>query len=132
MKPSRCVTTTAAALCAVGAASLATTTAHAQSMGDVQKVAQERGLSVSDLMAAAKTYMPSGKKDDYIIFSSGGHSGQVFVIGVPSMRLLRSIAVFTPEPWRHPIRFSPGKETRPRPAKGAASHVMSWSYLPAP
>jgi nitrous-oxide reductase len=34
------------------------------------------------------------------MFSSGGHSGQVFVIGVPSMRMLRSIAVFTPEPWQ--------------------------------
>ena len=89
-----------AAICAASAASIAATGAHAQSMGDVQKIAQERGLSVADLMAAAKTYVPSGQKDDYIIFSSGGHSGQVFVIGVPSMRMLRSIAVFTPEPWQ--------------------------------
>ncbi len=74
--------------------------ALAQSIGDVQKVAQERGLSTADLMAAAKTYLPSGQKDEYLIFSSGGHSGQVFVIGVPTMRLLRSIAVFTPEPWQ--------------------------------
>ena len=51
-------------------------------------------------MAAAKTFMPSGRLDEYLIFASGGHSGQVFVIGVPSMRLLRSIAVFTPEPWQ--------------------------------
>ncbi len=67
---------------------------------DLQKVATERGLRVEDLTAALKTYLPSGKLDDYIIFSSGGHSGQVFMIGVPSMRLLRSIAVFTPEPWQ--------------------------------
>lgn len=96
----RHVTATLAAACAAGAASLAAPSAHAQSMSDVQRVAQERGLSVQDLMAAAKTFVPSGEKDDYIIFSSGGHSGQVFVIGVPSMRLLRSIAVFTPEPWQ--------------------------------
>ncbi|GJM18169.1 MAG: hypothetical protein DHS20C14_03820 [Phycisphaeraceae bacterium] len=74
--------------------------AAGQSMNDVQKAATERGLSTADLLAAAKTYTPSGMKDEYIIFSSGGHSGQVFVIGVPSMRLLRSIAVFTPEPWQ--------------------------------
>ncbi len=74
--------------------------ATAQSMNDVQKIAKERGLSTADLLAAAKTFTPSGMKDDYIIFSSGGHAGQVFVIGVPSMRLLRSIAVFTPEPWQ--------------------------------
>ena len=33
------------------------------------------------------------------MFASGGHRGQVLVIGVP-MRLLRVIAVFTPEPWQ--------------------------------
>ncbi|MCA9280855.1 MAG: Sec-dependent nitrous-oxide reductase [Phycisphaeraceae bacterium] len=74
--------------------------ASAQSMSDVQKAAEARGLTTSDLLAAAKTYTPSGMKDEYLIFSSGGHSGQVFVIGVPSMRLLRTIAVFTPEPWQ--------------------------------
>jgi len=72
----------------------------AQSMSDVQKIAKERGLTTQDLIAAAKTYTPSGMMDEYVIMSSGGHSGQVFVIGVPSMRLLRSIAVFTPEPWQ--------------------------------
>ena len=66
----------------------------------LQKIAAERGLNVDDLVAAAKTYMPSGKHDDYITFASGGHSGQIFVIGVPSMRQLRTIAVFTPEPWQ--------------------------------
>jgi nitrous-oxide reductase len=34
------------------------------------------------------------------MFSSGGHSGQVLVIGIPSMRLLKVIAAFTPEPWQ--------------------------------
>lgn len=77
-----------------------TGTVAAQSMNDVQRIAKERGLTTADLVAAAKTFTPSGTKDEYIMFSSGGHSGQVFVIGVPSMRLLRSIAVFTPEPWQ--------------------------------
>jgi nitrous-oxide reductase len=67
---------------------------------ELAKLANERKLTVEDLFAAAKTFMPSGRHDDYVIFSSGGHSGQVFAIGVPSMRLLRSIAVFTPEPWQ--------------------------------
>jgi nitrous-oxide reductase len=44
--------------------------------------------------------LPSGKKDEYLLFASGGHSGQVFVIGIPSMRLLKVIGVFTPEPWQ--------------------------------
>lgn len=64
------------------------------------KVANDRKLNVDDLLAAAKTYMPSGRHDEYVLFSSGGQSGQVFAIGVPSMRLLRSISVFTPESWQ--------------------------------
>jgi nitrous-oxide reductase len=73
---------------------------NAQSMSDVQKVAKERGLSTADLVAAAKTYVPTGEKDEYVMFASGGHAGQVFAVGLPSMRLLRSIAVFTPESWQ--------------------------------
>ncbi len=71
-----------------------------QASGDLKAIAKERGLTPNDLLAAAKTYTPSGKKDEYLMFASGGHSGQVFVIGVPSMRLLKEIGVFTPEPWQ--------------------------------
>ncbi len=90
-------TAVAASVAAIG---LLAGHAGAQSMADVQKAAQARGLSTADLLAAAKTYTPSGMKDEFVIFSSGGHSGQVHVIGVPSMRLIRTIAVFTPEPWQ--------------------------------
>lgn len=81
-------------------AGLVATTALGQSMRDVEAVAKERGLTTADLMAAAKTFVPSGEKDEYIMFASSGHAGQVFAIGLPSMRLLRSIAVFTPESWQ--------------------------------
>ena len=67
---------------------------------DALSVAQQRGLSPDDVTAALKTYMPTGTYDDYVMFASGGHSGQMFVIGLPSMRLLRAISVFTPEPWQ--------------------------------
>jgi len=65
-----------------------------------QAVAADRGLTEDDIRAAMMTYTPSGVMDDYVMFASGGHSGQVFAIGLPSMRLLRTIAVFTPEPWQ--------------------------------
>jgi nitrous-oxide reductase len=42
-----------------------------------------RGLSQQDLLAAAKTYVPTGKRDEFVAFSSGGQSGQVIVYGVP-------------------------------------------------
>ena len=67
---------------------------------DWQAIAQERGLTEEDLRAAVMTYTPSGMLDEYIMFASGGHGGQVLVIGLPSMRLLRTIGVFTPEPWQ--------------------------------
>ena len=67
---------------------------------DVQAIADARGLTPDDIAAAVKTYTPSGVHDDYIMFASGGHSGQVYVIGMPSMRIIKKIAVFTPEPWQ--------------------------------
>ena len=70
---------------------------YAQSLQEVMK---QRGLSEKDLLAAAKTFNPSGKKDEDLIFSSGGQSGHVIVYGVPSMRIIKYIAVFNPEPWQ--------------------------------
>ncbi len=67
---------------------------------DISALAESRGLTPDDVEAAIKTYVPSGQHDDYILFASGGHSGQVLVIGLPSMRLLKVIGVFTPEPWQ--------------------------------
>ncbi len=78
----------------------AVATPYSNANNDIQAIAKQRGLTPDDIMAAVKTYVPSGKYDDYVMFSSGGHSGQVFVIGLPSMRLLRVIGVFTPEPWQ--------------------------------
>jgi nitrous-oxide reductase len=66
----------------------------------VKDLMAARGLTEQDVTAALKTYVPSGKKDEYYLFLSGGHSGQVIVAGVPSMRILKAIGVFTPEPWQ--------------------------------
>lgn len=71
-----------------------------QKSQSLQFVMKERGLTEKDVLAAAKTYTPTGKYDPYIAFSSGGQSGQVIVYGVPSMRILKVLAVFTPEPWQ--------------------------------
>ncbi len=65
-----------------------------------ESIIQSRELTPADVRAALKTYMPTGRHDEYLMFASGGHAGQIFVVGLPSMRLLKSIAVFTPEPWQ--------------------------------
>jgi nitrous-oxide reductase len=59
-----------------------------------------RGLTDADVEAALKTYVPPGKHDEYMIFASGGQSGNLHVMGVPSMRQLKTIAVFSPESWQ--------------------------------
>lgn len=67
---------------------------------DAAAIAKDRGLSPKDVESALKTFIPSGKKDEAVMFSSGGHSGQVIAIGIPSMRILKNIGVFTPESWQ--------------------------------
>ncbi len=74
-----------------------TATVAAESLQDVMK---RRSLTEKDIVNAAKTYTPTGKRDEFIVFSSGGQSGQVIVYGVPSMRILKYVSVFTPEPWQ--------------------------------
>lgn len=66
---------------------------------DAMAVANERGLTPDDVYAALATYVPGGKQDDYVMFASGGHSGQVIAIGLPSMRILKIIPVFVPDSW---------------------------------
>ncbi|HKU41364.1 MAG TPA: Sec-dependent nitrous-oxide reductase [Polyangiales bacterium] len=89
-----------------------------------------RSLSEADVEAALKTYMPSGRHDDYVIFASGGQSGQVLVIGVPSMRLLKVIGVFAPEPWQG---YGYGGESNRVLAEGKqGTHSLGWGDMHHP
>ena len=59
---------------------------------------ERRGTQSDVAQAAVKTYVAPGDLDEYYFFASGGHSGQIYVYGVPSMRHLSTIPVFTPYP----------------------------------
>jgi nitrous-oxide reductase len=96
---------------------------------DVGAIARARGLTEADVVAAVKTYQPTGKFDEYIMFGSGGHSGQVVVIGVPSMRLLKVIAVFTPEPWQG-YGYGSVDHQEMLAGAGMAGHDLSWGDSP--
>src|SRR5574341_1263532 len=48
--------------------------------------------------AAVATYVAPGGTDEYYLFYSGGHSGNVSAAGVPSMRHVSTIPVFAPYP----------------------------------
>jgi len=67
---------------------------------DLRALMSARNLSEADVAAALKTYTPTGGRDEFYLFASGGHSGNLLVIGVPSMRILKYVGVFTPEPWQ--------------------------------
>lgn len=71
----------------------------ASASNNLDDIAKARGLSQEDLLSAVKTYTPSGKLDPILMFSSGGHNGGVLVIGVPSMRIIKTIPVFSPDSW---------------------------------
>jgi nitrous-oxide reductase len=67
--------------------------------GNLASAANARGLTGEQAEAALATFVPPGEHDEYLLFASGGHSGQMHVIGVPSMRLLKTIPVFAPDAW---------------------------------
>lgn len=67
---------------------------------DASTVAQARNLTPADVTAAVQSFVPPGKRDEYVMFASGGHSGQMLAIGLPSMRMLKVMAVFSPESWQ--------------------------------
>ena len=81
-------------LAVAAAASLAVGCAPSKPKGARQARSGTSDISV----AAEKTYVPPGDLDEFYMFSSGGHSGQVFVFGIPSMRHITTIPVFTPYP----------------------------------
>ena len=59
----------------------------------------KKGAAVSDVATAAmKVYVAPGDLDEYYLFASGGHSGQIYVYGLPSARHISTIPVFTPYP----------------------------------
>ncbi len=87
-------------LAACGAESGKPTPSGSAPGNDLKSIMATRGLTDADVVAAAKTYTPTGKLDEYVILASGGHGGNLIAIGVPSMRILKYIAVFGPEPWQ--------------------------------
>lgn len=80
--------------CAIGALLLGFTGCHPP--GDQSSSgSKDSGNKAS---AAARTWVAPGDMDEYYLFYSGGHSGQVFVAGLPSMRHIATIPVFAPYP----------------------------------
>src|SRR5262245_6681604 len=64
-------------------------------------IIQSRGLAPAEVEAALRTYPRPGKYDDeFMAFLSGGHSGSVIVVGIPSMRIMKEIPVYAEDSWQ--------------------------------
>ena len=61
---------------------------------------QARNLTPDEAAAALKVFVPPGKYDDFVMITSGGHRGSVMLYGIPSMRLLKEVQVYSPDSWQ--------------------------------
>ncbi len=92
----------AAASCGRGAPSDAAKGAAktAEGAATLEEVARAHELTPEEARAALETYTPPGKYDEFTMFASGGQSGSIYVIGIPSMRLIKEIPVYAPNSWQ--------------------------------
>ncbi len=63
-------------------------------------IIQQRGLTPEEAEAALRTFVPPGKFDEFVMFTSGGHRGSILLYGIPSMRLVKEIPVYAPDAWQ--------------------------------
>jgi nitrous-oxide reductase len=68
--------------------------------GSLEQVALERDLDPDEARAAIETYTAPGKFDEFTMVTSGGHAGGIYLVGIPSMRLLKEIPVYAPNSWQ--------------------------------
>ena len=69
--------------------------------GHADQVIKDRGLSPEEVEAAVRTYPRPGKHDDeFVAFLSGGHAGNIIALGIPSMRILKTIPVYSADSWQ--------------------------------
>jgi nitrous-oxide reductase len=69
-------------------------------VASLDQIIAARRLTPDEAAAALKTFVPPGRHDEFIMVTSGGHSGTVMLYGIPSMRLLKQIPVYSPDSWQ--------------------------------
>jgi nitrous-oxide reductase len=89
------------------------------------KIAKERGLSTDDLYAAASTYTPTSRKDEFVCLNSGGQAASMIAYGVPSMRILKYVPTGAPD---SAAAFNYDQESKKIFAQGAVEGApITWA-----
>ena len=91
-------TTTVATLAGAGLAMGLVSCKKAEQGAPAAGKATEAGGDASRAVAPGEFEVPPGKLDSYYSFSSGGHSGDLRIFGLPSGRTLKRIPVFNVDP----------------------------------
>ncbi|MEW6271819.1 MAG: Sec-dependent nitrous-oxide reductase [Thermodesulfobacteriota bacterium] len=86
--------------CSQGGETTVATSDAAPAGNPLDAVIAERGLTPEEAEAALKTFVPPGRYDEFVMFAAGGHSGNILLYGIPSMRLLKAIPVYAPDAWQ--------------------------------
>ena len=76
------------------------TAATAAPATPIEEIIRERNLTPDEAAAALKVFVPPGRYDDFVMVTSGGHRGSVMLYGIPSMRLLKEVPVYSPDSWQ--------------------------------
>ena len=66
----------------------------------IEEIIRDRNLTPEEAAAALKVFVPPGRYDDFVMVTSGGHRGSVMLYGIPSMRLLKEIPVYSADSWQ--------------------------------
>lgn len=72
--------------------------AEANLSDQLLSIAKNRNLKPEDLLSAAQTYTPAGKKDEFLCINSGGQAGSAILYGVPSMRIYKYVPTAAHDP----------------------------------
>lgn len=101
---------------------------HAESelMQEILKISKERNLKPDDILAAAQTYTPAGKKDEFVCVNSGGQAGSAIIYGVPSMRIYKYVPTGAHDP-ASGFLYDLQSTKMVRKAKVAGSDSVAWA-----
>ncbi len=118
--------------CDSGAGASAAPGARGSEGGTLEQIALQHNLTPDEARAALETFTAPGKYDEFTMVTSGGHAGSVYLIGIPSMRLIKEIPVYAPNAWQGWGCGAEGMDVLREGSFGPDLPVLTWGDLHHP